>query len=251
MKKISFSQILTLIMTVLVIVVNGLANALPINGQNTGEISDKFPIQFVPAGYVFSIWGLIYLLLIVYSIYQLAPSRREDPLLKKIAPAYWLSSAANIVWIFLWHYEVFVGTLIVMLVLLGSLIYIFLQLPQLGRGSSREISFNVGIPFNIYLGWISVATIANIAQVTYSRGWDGWGVPEEYWTMILIVIATSVGLIQLWALRNIPFVAVLVWAFIGIALKNQAVPVVSFSAWFTSGLLVLNAILRPLLENRD
>jgi hypothetical protein len=121
-------QALVVVATLAVITVNVLANALPLNGQNTGEISDRFDILFVPAGYVFSIWSLIYLGLIAYSIFQASPGQRENPRLRRIGYLYVLSSIANIVWLFLWHYEVFTLTLVAMVTILLSLILIYLRL---------------------------------------------------------------------------------------------------------------------------
>src|SRR5512137_3017840 len=121
------------------IVVNALANILPINGQNTGQISDRFHVYFVPAGYVFSIWGLIYLGLIAFAIFQALPSQRENLRLRKTG--WWISlgGLANIAWIFLWHYEQFPLTVIAMLVLLGSLILTYLSLDiQRSKVSASE-----------------------------------------------------------------------------------------------------------------
>src|SRR5512137_1573723 len=107
MKKEIFRQIAVVLTVLATIVVNALANILPINGQNTGEISDRFKVYFVPAGYVFSIWGLIYLGLIAMAIYQALPSQRANPRLR--STGWWISlgGLANIAWIFLWHYEKF------------------------------------------------------------------------------------------------------------------------------------------------
>ena len=118
MKKITLTQIVTVLATLITITVNALANILPLNGLNTGEISDRFDILFVPAGYVFSIWILIYIGLIFYSIYQALPAQADNQVLKKIAPFYWVSSLANSAWIFFWHYELFSITLIAMLAIL-------------------------------------------------------------------------------------------------------------------------------------
>src|SRR4030066_1737604 len=125
------SVILTILAT---IVVNALANALPINAQNTGQISDRFHVYFFPAGYVFSIWGLIYLGLIAFAIFQALPSQRENPRLRKVGWWIALGGLANIAWIFLWHYEQFTLTVIAMLILLGSLIATYLQL-GIGRSA--------------------------------------------------------------------------------------------------------------------
>ncbi|MFN2152224.1 MAG: tryptophan-rich sensory protein, partial [Anaerolineales bacterium] len=128
MNKNVIRQILVVLATLATIVVNGLANALPINGLGTGEISDMFDVFFVPAGYVFSIWGLIYLGLLAYSVYQALPSQRENAALQKIGYLYIWSSVANIVWLFFWHYLLFPLTLLAMLVILGLLIAIYLRL---------------------------------------------------------------------------------------------------------------------------
>jgi tryptophan-rich sensory protein len=106
----------------LTIVFNGLANALPLNGQTTGEISDRFQVYFTPAGYVFAIWGLIYIGIIVFAVYQARPSQRENRRLQALSYWFVLASAANIAWLFLWHYEQFPLTLVAMLILLAALI---------------------------------------------------------------------------------------------------------------------------------
>ena len=111
------NRLLTILFTIATITVNALANILPFNGQTTGEISDRFPIRFVPAGYVFAIWGLIYLALLAFAIYQVLPAQRDTKVLDEIAPLYWLASIANAVWIVLWHYEFFTLTIIVMAIL--------------------------------------------------------------------------------------------------------------------------------------
>ena len=173
MKRDTLRQIITVIAVVATIVVNTLANILPFNGQETGAISDRFAIYFVPAGYVFSIWGLIYLGLIAYAIFQALPAQRENPRLRSIGGLFALASVANIVWIFLWHYEVFPATLAVMLVLLGSLIAIYLRLGTGRTPVSRAETWMVRVPFSVYLGWITVATVANATQLLYFLGWNG------------------------------------------------------------------------------
>jgi hypothetical protein len=180
-------QIAVLLSTIAVIVVNGLANALPLNGQGTGEISDRFDVYFVPAGYVFSIWGLIYLALIGYSIYQVLPAQRENPSLRRTGWLYVLSCAANIAWLFLWHYEIFAWTIVAMGALLLLLIAIYLRL---GTGFSRvpaAETWLVRVPFSIYLGWITVATIANATSLLDYLNWSG--------TMIVAVAAWAAAVV--------------------------------------------------------
>lgn len=249
MRKISLYQIITILVTLITITVNGLANTLPLNGQTTGEISDRFAIFFVPAGYVFSIWGLIYLGLIVFAIYQALPTQRENELIKKIAPAYWIGNLANAAWIFLWHYEFFSLTLIAMFMLLGALLYIYQQISKADSGLGRNHKWFLKYPFSIYLGWISVATIANVSQVLFFLGWGGWGIPAATWAVIMLAVATILGFLMLWRENDATFVLVLVWAFVGIAIGQADAVSVANSAWIAVALLALPIVIIPVLKN--
>lgn len=219
-------QISVVIATVATIVVNTLANSLPINGITTGEISDMFNVYFVPAGYVFSIWGLIYLGMIVYTIYQALPSQRENPDLRSIGYLYVVASAANIGWIFLWHYQVFVATVPLMLLILLSLIGIYVSL-GVGReqvGAAQQ--WLVHVPFSIYLGWITVATIANVTVVLDDLNWSGWGIAPQTWAAIMIGVGALVAIAVSLTRGDVAYIAVIVWAFVGIAAKfPRALPV--------------------------
>ncbi len=240
--KSTVRQIVVILAALAMIIVNVLANALPINGQNTGEISDRFDIYFVPAGYVFSIWGLIYIGIIAYLIYQALPAQRNDARMEAIAGPFVLSSVANIVWIFLWPYNAFPATLLAMLVLLASLIVIYLRLGTGRTRVSTAETWAVRVPFSIYLGWITVATIANVTQVLYYLGWNGFGISPETWLMIMLAVSVVVAGLMAWTRRDAAYLLVLVWAFIGIALKHAAVPPVAIAAWVaTAAVAVLVA----------
>jgi len=239
MKKGNLYSILTILFTLVTLAVNGLANALPFNGQTTAEISDRFDIFFVPAGYVFSIWGLIYIGLIGFAVYQVLPAQRDDPLIQRIGPAYWLGSLANVVWIFLWHFEFFSLTLVAMLTLLGSLLFIYAQLRKETAGATGARFWALQLPFSIYLGWISVATIANVSQVLYFFDWSGWGIGGSIWAAVMILVAVVLGGVMLWRERDMAYGLVLVWAFAGIAVSQSDTPLVVWSAWLGSGLLVV------------
>ena len=152
---------------------NFLANALPLNGLTTGEISDAYPILFVPAGYVFSIWGVIYLGLFAFTIYSVTKVGLADLRVDAIARWVVASNLFNFVWIFLWHYEQFPLTLIAMGGLLVSLLVIYLKLRVGLEKRSWQGKLLVDTPFSIYLGWVTVAVVANIAQVLYVLGWRG------------------------------------------------------------------------------
>ncbi len=230
------SVILTILAT---LVVNILANALPLNGLNTGQISDRFQVYFVPAGYVFSIWGLIYLGLIVFAVFQALPSQRENPRLR--ATGWWISlgGLANIAWIFLWHYEQFSLTLIAMLVLLATLIVTYLRL-GIGRApASAAERWAVRLLFSIYLGWITVATVANVTSLLDYLNWDGFGVAPEIWMGIVLAAVLAIAVLVNFTRRDVAYALVILWALAGISVKHAAVTLVAIPTWITFGLVAL------------
>ncbi len=251
MNKDTVRQILVLIAVIAVIAVNFLAVSLPLNGLDTGEISDRFEVYFVPAGYVFSIWSLIYLGLIAYGIFQVLPAQKENPRLRSIGYLFVLSSLANITWLFLWHYEVFLFTPVAMLTLLISLIAIYLRL-DVGRAEvSTAEKWSVHIPFSIYLGWISVATIANITQWLYYLGWNGLGIPPEVWAVIMLAAGVVISTLMSLTRGDIAYSLVLVWAYIGIAVKQAGTPLVAYSALIGVGLILLMLVIGVLRKRQS
>lgn len=249
MNKDILRQLLVILSLAGVIVINGLANSLPLNGLQTGEISDRFAVYFVPAGYVFSIWGLIYLALIGYAVFQALPAQRANPRLQAIGYWFVLSCIANVVWLFLWHYEQFAWTLFAMLALLGCLIMIYLRLDTGRRRATSAERWLVEVPFSIYLGWITVATIANVTQLLYYLGWSGWGLPPESWFVLVLAAALVIAGMMAYTRRDVAYLLVLIWAFVGIAIKHAAVPLVAISAWMIT-LLVAVLVIYSAWENR-
>ena len=242
MKKVSLGQIIVAVATVATIVVNALASTLPLNGQTTGEISDRYPVLVVPAGYVFSIWGLIYLALVAFSIYQALPAQRENARLWSMGPVYVVSCVANVAWLVLWHYEVLPWTMLAMALLLVCLILIYL-LAGIGRAQvSRAEKWLAHIPFSIYLGWITVATIANASTLLYDLGWTGWGLAPATWAVIILVVAAAIASAVGLARRDIAYTLVIVWAFAGIGVKHIDTYPVAYVA-YALALLVIIALL--------
>jgi hypothetical protein len=233
--------ILVLAATLATILVSGLATTLPLNGQSTGEISDRFPSLFTPAGYVFSIWGVIYLGLISYAVYQALPAQRTNSRLRSIRWPYLVSAAANSTWIFFWHYNRFTLSLAAMATLLASLILIYRRLMSAPGSASKMERWVVDVPFRIYLGWITVATVANVAIVLLDAQWSGGPLSPALWALLMIIVAGAFGVIFSWKARDLVYVAVLIWALIGIAVKQNATPVVAWGALTVAGLLALIA----------
>ncbi len=234
-----FLPLMNILATVVALTVNVLASALPLNGKNTGAISDQFKVLFVPAGYVFAIWGVIYIGWIAFSIYQALPAQRSNPRLQRIGWLYALSGLLNAGWLFTWHYELFPLSVVVMLALLVTLIAIYLRLDNGRVQVSTVEKWCVNIPFSVYLGWISVATIANITDLLYYWRWDGFGVAPEMWAVIMLLVATVLALTMALTRGDVAYLSVFVWSFVGIAVKQSATPLVANTAWAMAVLVAL------------
>jgi len=208
------------------VIVNALANIIPIGGKNTGELSDQYPNLFVPAGLTFSIWGVIYLLFALFVIYQARDIYKSEneklnmPFLDQIGYGFIIASAANISWIFFWHYEFVLISLFVMIALFASLLYIYLRL-DIGRSEvPRNEKLLVHIPFSVYIGWITVATVANVTAVLVDAGVQSFGPLAEFLTVVVIVVVVIITLLMLWTRKDIAYSLVVVWAALGIVIKQ-------------------------------
>jgi hypothetical protein len=215
----------------LTLIVNFLATALPLNGKTTGELSDSYPNLFVPAGYVFAIWGVIYTLLIVFVVFQALPRNRNEEFHNQISGLFIISSLANSLWIFLWHYEQVLFSLLTMIVLLVSLILIYWRLEIGLNPVALNQKLAVHTPFSVYLGWITVATVANVTALLVSINWDRFGISETIWTLIVLSVATIIAIVIILQRKDIAYTLVPIWAFIGIFIKQiENVVEVSFYA---------------------
>ena len=235
-------QLAVIIAVIGTLIVNVLANALPLNGLNTGQISDRFHVYFVPAGYVFSIWGVIYLGLIAFAIFQALPSQRENPRLRAVGWWVSLGGLANMAWIFLWHFEQFPLTLVAMLVLLVTLIVTYLRL-EIGRGRfSAGEKWAAHLTFSIYLGWITVATVANVTDVLDFLKWDRFGIAPEIWMSIVLAAVLAIAASMNFTRRDVAYAAVILWALAGISIKFAGVAAVAIPTWITFGLVALTLV---------
>jgi hypothetical protein len=209
-----------------VVIVNALAVLLPLNNRTTQELSDKYPNLFVPAGLTFSIWGIIYLLLLVFIIYQFIVAFRKSSLerdiFKKIGILFFISCIFNVAWIFAWHYEIVWLSLIVMALLLISLVSIYVRLGTGKPGIRNSEKIMVNIPFSVYLGWITIATIANVTTFLVNINWNKFGIDGQLWTVIVIAVGVIITLATLFSRNDIFYSIVVIWALVGILLKRIA-----------------------------
>jgi hypothetical protein len=247
--KNTFRQIAVAVAILATLVVNVLADALPINGLNTGAISDRFHVLFVPAGYVFAIWGLIYIGLITYGVYQALPSQRDNPRLRSADGFFLLSSLANMLWLFLWHYEQFVGTLAVMLVLLASLIAVYLRLGIGETKAPKAETWLVRAPISVYLGWITVATVANVTELLDYLKWNGFGLPAFLWFLVVLLAVLVIATLMSLNRKDVAYGLVILWALVGVAYKNSGMPLLWVTT-LTTALLVALGLIYSLLRRK-
>jgi hypothetical protein len=213
---------LNILAFVLTVLVNGLAGSTTIlGGKTTAEVSDVNPTLITPAGYVFSIWGVIYILLGIFVVFQALPSQKGKDYHRKVGWLFVLSSLLNVVWLFLWQFEYLSISVAVMFLLLITLIAIYLRL-NIGKSmvSFRE-KLAVHAPFSVYLGWITIASIADVAVTLVSVGWDGFGVSQEMWAALIVVIALLITLLVIATRKDVAYGLVIIWAFTGIAVKQS------------------------------
>ncbi|MCK6371503.1 MAG: tryptophan-rich sensory protein [Gammaproteobacteria bacterium] len=216
------SRYLPLVVTLVVVAVNAAANIVPINGVQTGELSARYPTGFTPAGWVFSIWSLIYIGLLAYSVYALRVREGAAERIARILPAYVASGVGNALWIFMWHYELIAASLACMLLILGSLIVAYVRLYATPPRSTTE-RLCVDFPFSLYLGWITTATLANLAAWFYDLQTWPFGLAMEEWALLTVVTAaaiyTAVGV------RTGDAIYTLVFAWASLGIVQQTLPI--------------------------
>lgn len=225
MKNVKKQGVFVAVTYIAMIVVNALANIIPINGNTTGDVSNSYPNLFAPAALTFSIWGVIYFLLAGYIFYQFGffqkdKGKNNKELITKINPFFIKTSVANIFWIFSWHYH-FIGlSLFFMLVILFYLIKIG-NILRVKKFSQKE-SFFIRAPFSVYFGWITVATIANVTTFLVSSKWNGFGLSNQTWMIIILLVGAAIGILRTLKDRNIFYGLVLLWAYFGIWIKHTS-----------------------------
>jgi hypothetical protein len=247
-------QITTLSAVLGSIAINTLSNVFPLNGVSVGNLSNTLfgSVQIIPANYAFAIWGLIYLGLIGFGIYQLQPTQRENPHLRRSGYLLAIACVAQCVWIYLFLDRLFPLSNLAML---GILVPLMLMYQRLGIGQervSRAERWFVQIPISVYLGWISVATVVNVAIGLYSLKWDGWGLSPTVWTVVMMTIAAIIATAIAIQRHDTAYVLVIVWALVAIAIRQANIPLIMITGWgLAIALTVLNLALqfKPRLKN--
>lgn len=221
------------------LLVNALSNALPINGQSMPEISAKYPALFTPAGYTFSIWGVIYLALLGFVVWQALPAQRDNAQVRAISPWFKVNCIANALWLVAWHYDRLVVSMLLMLLILATLIVIYsILIRDIERAPFLQ-HLTLYLPFSLYTGWIVVATLANASILQNAFGWDDVGIPAIEWTLLKLALTGAIGATMILRFRDLPFAAVIAWAACGISVMQSGTPAVAGAATTLSLLMLL------------
>ncbi|MBU0928175.1 MAG: tryptophan-rich sensory protein [Spirochaetes bacterium] len=213
----------------LMITLNALANALPLNGVNTGQLSDEIPNLFVPTGLTFAIWGVIYLLLLGYVVAALRDA------FSNAGGALWDSedgklfsanASLNAAWILAWHWRSIALSLLIMVGILATLIAMMernhARGPIAASDANRVSRFLLRVPVLVYLGWICVATIANVTAFLVTIGWNGFGIPQLWWAVLVVAVGAIVGGALVLGRGAVSSGLVVIWAYAGIVIKRSA-----------------------------
>lgn len=220
--------------------INTWSNIAPIGGLTIAEISNTLlkDVLMTPANYAFAIWGLIYVGLFGFSIYQLSPKRRTHKELRRLGYLVVWASLAQILWVLLFQCRFFTASVAAMLGILIPLIVAYQRLGIGRRRVSQATQWWVHIPLSIYLAWISVATIVNVAIGLFAINWSGWGISAPVWTAILSAIAAVLGVTVSGRGRDLAFPGVVIWALLAIAIRHQSIGLIAGTAAGSAALLL-------------
>ncbi|GEN77609.1 tryptophan-rich sensory protein [Chryseobacterium hagamense] len=241
-------QILNILVLMATICVNYLSNTGLINNETMASISAKYQNLFTPAGYAFSIWGLIYLGLLGFVIYYGPFIRQTEAKEKTVLHTGWwfaVSCVANSLWIFTWLHEYTLITIPIMILLLVSLLKIIGNNRDMIGSRDFKTTVFLRLPFYIYSGWVSVALIADVAAYLKKIQWSGFGIPETGWTVLMFIIAAAIHLYMIWKKNMSAFGLVAVWALIAIAVANRySNQTVYVSAIVTALFILVNIVFK-------
>lgn len=235
-------QVTLLAVTVVTLVMNYLSTALPFFGNSNAEVSDALPNAFTPAGLTFAVWGPIFLGLLVFAVYQALPAQR-GPRLDRLFWPFVLSSVFNVGWLLAFQSLSFGLSVLIMLALLGTLIWLYLDVRRLPPQGAERLTLM--LPVSLYLGWVSVATIANVSAWLVSEGVTAGlaGLGAPVWSAVLVVIAALIGVFFLVRFRDYAFAAVLLWAFYGVYAARPDVTAVVIGVALAAALVLLGGVL--------
>lgn len=218
---------------------NYVSQRFPFNGQTNAQVSYKYPTPLTPAGYAFSIWGLIFLTLLAYAVWQLLTTQRRNPLPDAVARPLVLANLLTGLWLVVFAYELLVPSMLVMLLILATLAVVYGRARDLIRQGGAP--WYASVPFGLYLGWISVATVVNVTLTLGTR----WQVTEARGVelaIVLVGVAAGIALNVTRRFRELAYPAAVAWGLLGIWAARQAQPSTLVLAWMALAAAALVAL---------
>lgn len=242
-------QILNVIALAATIAFNGLSQALPLNGQTSAEIANRYPnMLYFPANYAFSIWGVIYTALLFFVIYQALPSQREAETSRQIGYGFIASCLFNIGWLTAFHYNLFPLSMILMALLLLTLITLYIRLDIGGEPVTRRDKWLVHVPFSLYLAWITAATVTNASYVLTDAGWNGFGLSNDIWAIIMLTVTGGIAALMVLTRRDVAYGLGIVWAVTAIAARHSGTQLVLLAALTVSAAVAIMTLARLMMN---
>ncbi|MBN2878439.1 MAG: tryptophan-rich sensory protein [Clostridia bacterium] len=245
-KKYTLLYIVNAVTFAAMVAVNALANILPINNIGTGTVSDSYPNLFAPAGITFSIWGVIYLLLLLFVLYSFGAFKgkggHSTDAVHRIKMCFALSSVANTAWIFAWHYQKIGISLILMLAIFASLTLAYVRINSKAL-TKKERAF-VRVPFSVYYGWITIALIANVTTYLVSIGWNGFSIAQPIWMIAVVIVGLLITGTVIIKFKDVSYALVAIWAYVGILIKHTSAS--GFGGAYTGVIIAVSAALAAL-----
>ncbi|MGK7890975.1 MAG: tryptophan-rich sensory protein [Leptolyngbyaceae cyanobacterium] len=241
--------IATIIAIIGTLAVNGLSNFYPPGGQNVGEIANTVfrDVRIIPANYAFAIWGLIYIGLIAYGVYQLQPSQRQNGRIRQTSRYLIGACVIQMGWIYLFTLKWFWPSVVAMLGILAALICAYRSLRVGHNAVTRRQRWLTQVPFSIYLAWISVATIVNVASALFYSGWQPDGIT---WTVVMLLVGGVLAGVMIYCYRDTAFTLVFVWAYGAIAVSQQTAPLIVVTSLGVAIALILYRVLCDRIQTR-
>ena len=246
-------QVVTIVAIFGSIVVNTVSNIVPLNGVSVGALSNTLfaNVQIIPANYAFAIWGLVYIGLIAFGIAQLQPNQRQNPSLQQGGYRLAIACLAQCLWIYLFLARLFPLSTLAMLGILVPLIGLYQCLHTGQRRVSQQERWLIHLPISVYLGWITVATVVNVAIALYSVNWGGWGISSEVWTVFVMLISAAIAAIVNVQRGDMAYLLVIVWALVAIVLRQMNTPLIAVTGGVLAIALVLLGVVNRLKTLRS
>lgn len=203
-----------------------------VNGMAVGEVSDAFfgDVLIIPAGFAFSIWGLIYFGILALAVAQAWPGHGDNPHFEEARIPLIANMICNFGWIVFWQSLVFPVATAILVLQFATAVWLYYAMGIPSRPAFSKVETWIRPAMSLYLGWLTVATVVGVAVLLNYWEWGAFGLSMGAWVSIMLVIVAAVGFaLTLWWDDPV-YTLALVWGLIGVALRPDQAGVVMVTA---------------------